>query len=282
MKYTIIADSACDLIDKEIKSAKINFVTVPLIISMNDKNFVDELDLNKEEFYANLKANKQKPTTACPSPEAFASKMREGGDNIICVTISSKLSGTYNSAYLAAAMVKEEQPNKNIFVLDSLGASAGEAVLIYELINLIENSDKDFSQICEEITNIRNNTRTRFLLQDFGNLIKTGRMSKVQAIIATMLNIKLICGDNGAGEIKQVAKCIGIKKALGTIASLATEKLSNNKKTPITISHCQNQEEAEQLKEIFVTAYGAENVEVREMRGLASFYANIKGIVVGF
>jgi len=281
-KYTIIADSSCDLRASDVKSPKVDFDTVPLSIIINNESVVDEETLDTQEFVKSMKTNTSKPATACPSPEAFADKIRNGGDIVFVVTITSKLSGTYNSARLAAEQVASEDPKKKIFVLDTLSASAGATIMIYELVKLIEADKYTFEQLCDKISKIRDNTRVRFVLQDFGNLIKTGRMSKVKAVIASVLNYKLICGDNGEGEIKPVTKTMGMKKAIVALCDCVSDKKDGAKDMPIVISHCHNEEEANILKDQITAKYGFTNIRIIPMRGLACFYANDKGMLLSY
>ena len=280
MKYMIMADSCCELFDEELKSDKFVFSTVPLTIRVGDEEIVDTPDLDIDELLAKMKKNKKAPSTACPSPEDFAEKMRMA-DNVFCVTMSSKVSGTYNSARLAADITMKENPDKKVFVLDSLTASGGEALLVYELKRLIEQSDLSFEQIVERITAVRNKTSIRFVLQDLGNLIKTGRMSKIAGLIAATLLIKPVLGDSDEGEIKSYAKCLGTKKAMAFLVDFPAQKVAEmGVDMPIVISHCKNLEGAESLKKELEAKYNLTNVEVRPMRGLASFYANDKGMFI--
>lgn len=283
MKYTIIADSSCDLKSDYIKSDKVNFATVPLSITMNGEDWFDTEELDTRKLVDAMKINKSKPQTACPSVEAFAEKMREGEDHIICVSITSKLSGTYNAARLAANQVMEEDPAKKIYVLDTLSVSAAAVLMIDKAAELIEGGEHTFDQITHELTKMRENTHLRFLLQDLSNLVKTGRMSKVKGAIASALSIKLICGDNGEGEIKQYAKSIGMKKALPMLAEYPGEKvLTHGKDIPVVITHCYNEEEAKSLKNMLEALHGLTNIKILPMRGLASFYANDKGIIMAY
>jgi DegV family protein with EDD domain len=280
MKNTIIADSGCDLFDKELTGKNFDFFTVPLTIRVGDDEVIDSQDLDIDELLAKMKKNKKAPSTACPSPEDFAEKMRIGGDCFV-VTLSSKVSGTYNSARLAAEMVQQENPGKKIFIVDSHSASAGEALLLYELRKLIEQGDLTFEEIVEKITAARNKTSVRFVLQDLGNLIKTGRMSKVAGFIAATLVIKPVLGDNGEGEIKSIAKCFGMKKAMTVLRDFPAQKVSEmGVDMPVIISHCKNPDAANELKKELESKYGLTNIEVRQMRGLASFYANDQGLLI--
>lgn len=283
MKYTIISDCGCCLKSTYFDSSKFNFFTVPLTIILNDKEIVDVEDLDTKEFVKQMKANKSAPKTACPPPEAFAEKIREANDNVFVVTITSKLSGTYNSARLAAETVRQENSKKKIYVLDSLSASAAIALMIYKLIDLIESEQYTFEEIVKEIEKVRSATRLRFFLQDFGNLLKTGRMSKVKGIIATALNIKLLLGEDGEGEIKQCAKAFGTKRALHVLSDFPAEKVkTEGENMPIVITHCQNEEGASFLKKLLETKFGLTNIKILLQRGLACFYAGDQGILLGY
>lgn len=283
MKYTIIADSSCDLLRADVKSSKLSFATVPLSIIINDKDIIDEETLDTKTLVEAMKTNTSKPKTACPSPEAFAEEMRKGNEHVFCITISSKVSGTYNSARLAAEMIAKEQPDKKVFVLDSLSASAGMALMIDELVKLIESEKHTFEELTEKITKLRSNTRVRFMLQDFGNLVKTGRMSKVKGLIASVLGVKLILGDSGDGEIVQCAKVLGTKRGLSALSEYPKEKVKpENTDFPVVISHCHNEEGASFLKSLVESKFGLKNIKVLLMRGLATFYANEKGLILAY
>lgn len=281
-KYTIIADSSCDLKNADLESEKFDFFTVPLFITINNEDVIDDEGLIVKDFVAKMKANKSAPKTACPSPESFATEMRKG-ENVICLTISSKVSGTYNSAVLAANIVKEESPNKKIFVLDSLSASGGMARILYKLKELIESEKYSFDEVVEQITKYRSGTRVRFLLHDFGNLIKTGRMSKVLGFVFSAIPLKLICGDNGEGEIKKCGQALGTKKGMQVMSEFPKDAVkANGDQTSIVISHCQNEEDASFLKTLLESKFGLKNIKILFMRGLASFYANDKGLLLAY
>lgn len=281
-KYTIIADSGCDLNNADLKSEKIDFYTIPLFITINNEDIIDKEDLAINELVAKMKANKSAPKTACPSPESFAEAMRKG-KNVICLTLSSKVSGTYNSAVLAANIVKEEDPDKNIFVLDSLSASGGMARILYKLKELIESEKYSFNEVTEQITKYRSSTRVRFLLHDFGNLVKTGRMSKVLGLVFSAIPVKLICGDNGEGEIKKCGQALGTKKGIQAMSEFPKDAVKEyGEESPVVISHCQNEEDASLLKALLESKFGLKNIKILIMRGLASFYANDKGLLLAY
>lgn len=279
MKFTIIADSACDLKSNDLVGENFEFVTIPIPIVIDGDLITDDESFDTKELITILKTSKNFKTS-CPPPDAFAQEMRDN-DNIIVVTISSGISGTYNSARLAAEMVKEEFPDKKIFVLDSLSATSGQTLILDMLKSLIE-SNLTFEEVTERITEFRDTVSVRFIVQDLGNLIKTGRMSKLTGKICSILTIRLICGDNGKGEIKVHNKSIGQRRALMELIKMPIDKLKDKKDSPIIITHCQNEEEALLIKEKLMSKYGFNNIRIYAMRGIASLFANEKGLALSY
>lgn len=284
MKYTIIADSSCDLKNANLSCNSVEFVTVPISFTIGEKEYSDDENVDVSTLPALMKANKTAPKTTCPSPEHFAEHMRNAkAKHIICVTLSSKLSGTYNSACIAAEMVRAEQPQKKIFVLDSLTTSAGMAKIIFKLHKLIEEYNLSFEEVTQKITEIRGKTRTRFLLNDLSNFVKSGRMSKVLGIITSVIPIKLICGDNGEGEVKKYKQVLGFKKGMEELANCPGEALSaENINEQIVISHCNNIEGASFLKKLLENKFGLKNIKTLIMRGIATFFANDRGLALAY
>jgi len=250
---------------------------------MGGEEFVDDDNFNTAPFVEKMTASKTGAKSACPSPEAFAEIMRTR-DNIIVITLSSKLSGTHASAMTAAEEIKKEFPNKKIFVLDSLTAAAGMDLLVLKLRDLIESGEYNFDQITVKITEIRSATRTRFLLQDLGNLVRNGRLSKMTVRILNTVKIKLICGEDGKGEIKQYGMSIGTRRGLVAMAEMPGEEAGKSL-TPddqIVINHTFNETDASFLKNLLESKFGFKNIKVLITRGITSLYAADKGIVLAY
>ncbi len=168
-----------------------------------------------------MKASKQAAGSACPSVEEYAEQMRRC-DACIVVTLSGKLSGSYNSARVARDMVLEESPGKQIHILDSESASAGELRLALYLKELID-AGEDFDTVVEKSTRFMESMRTLFVLEDLGNLVKNGRLNKVSGIVASVLSLCPIMSDDGHGEIRMAAKARGMKQALMKLTSLIAQ-----------------------------------------------------------
>jgi len=275
-KYTIISDSSCDLRSNDITEKYIDFQTIPLKYTLDGETFIDDEAGNPREIIDKMKKSKQSPKTACPSPEEFAELIKSTKtEYVFVVTISSKLSGTNDSAKLAVDMVT----GKKVFIIDSLSTSGGLARLIYKLIELI-NAGVEFDQICEQVMPIRDANRVRFVLNDLSNLVKSGRMSKVMGVVTSVLPIKLICGDNGEGEVKKIGTALGFKKGVENLSKFPGEKA--DKDNLVVISHCFNEESAEILKNLITEKHGLTNIKILPMRGITSIIANEKGLAISY
>ena len=124
MSYKIIGDSCLDL-TAELKKDK-RFQTVPLTLQVDDASVVDDENFDQKRFLEMVKMSPNCPRTACPSPEAFKAAYECPEEDVYVITLSSHLSGTYNSALVAKSLYEEEHGPKNILVIDSESASSGE------------------------------------------------------------------------------------------------------------------------------------------------------------
>ncbi|MCL2846725.1 MAG: DegV family protein [Firmicutes bacterium] len=271
MKFTLIVDSCADLKNSDLTTDKLDFFTVPLTLTLGETDYVDEEDLDTRAFTEKMRAAKTL-RSACPSPEAFMDIMRER-DNIIIVTLSSKLSGTHGSAVLAVENIMAEFPDKKVYLLDSLSAAAGMANICMRIAEMVE-SGESYEEIIEKLPALRSGTRVRFLLQDLSNLVKTGRMKKTVGAVLGVTPLKLVCGDNGEGEIKKYGMALGTRKGLAALAKFVDTDT-------VTIAHANNESDANALREM-LEKNGVKNIKILLMRGLSTFYANDKGIVIAF
>ena len=210
----------------EKEHENIVFSSVPFTISVGDENFVDDRNLDVDGMIDSMDACAEASHTACPSPHAWQEKFEQEG-NVIAITISSKLSGSYNSACAAKDMVLEEQPDKKIAVIDSRSAGSELVLLVKKICELIE-SGADFETVVEKAELYSRHTHVVFALSSFNNLVKNGRMSKIVGFVANKLGFWGIGigSEQGTIEIKQ--KIRGSKKALDAISSpRASSRLSS-------------------------------------------------------
>lgn len=278
MNYKIVADSSCDL-TKEMKE-RMDVGLAPLTIHVGDRIFTDDETIKIPELIQAMKQTKLGFRTSCPSPVDFM-KEYEKADNVFVVTLSSQLSGTYNSAMTAKDQMLENVGDKFIHVFDSLSASVAETLVSMKIYELIQ-ANHDRLEIVSKVENYIKEMKTFFILDSLENLIKTGRIGKFAGQVATALNIKPIMGADDEGNIKLVEKIRGSKKAFKRLAEVIGEQGSKLEDKIIAISHCNAIEKAEALKEDIQQKYNFKDIIIIEMAGLSTAYANDGGVIVAF
>lgn len=279
MEYKIICDSCSDL-DENMKNDK-HFTLVPLSLQIGDYQVIDDLDFNQKDFIYRIANSNIGAKTACPSPELFSKAFEAPCENIFVITLSEHLSGTYQSAMVGKDMYEEEHgKNKNIFVLSSKSASAGQYRLLIELQKLCDLG-LSFDEICDKMTKLRDEMKTYFVLENLDTLRKNGRLTGLSAFFATTLNIKPVMGAVD-GKIVKVDQARGVNKALLKMVEIATRECAafKNEKS-IAITHVNNHERAEFVAEAFRKTGKFKDIFITSAMGVATVYAGDGGIVLG-
>ena len=279
MSIQIIVDSCCDT-TPTLRNA-MEFKIAPLTVSAGPSSFLDDGNLPIAALLTAMKSSKEPATSACPSPESYAELMRQS-DKSIVVTLSSKLSGSYNSAVVAKNMVLEDSPEKEIYVLDSRSASAGQLRIALLLRQWIDGG-VEFSELVKKAEAFLTGMKTFFVLEDLSNLVKNGRISRVAGIMGTMLSIRPIMGENGKGEIIQLDKVRGTQNAMNRLVEIVAEHLRKMQTASQTmiISYCNCSQRAMELKEAFLKRCPAlQDVILVPAGGVSTVYANDGGIVL--
>lgn len=278
MEIKLIGDSCFDL-NEELKKIT-NLCISPLKIDVAGKELIDDENLNQKELLGLMKKSNKSPKTSCPSPNDYMEKF-EGKEDVFVVTLSSQLSGSYNSAILAKDMYMEKSKDKFIHVFDSLSASVAQTLIGLKVLEL---SDLDYkrNQIVERVDEYIKDMKTIFLLESLDNLIKAGRINKFVAKIATAFSIKPIMGANDEGDIFLVEKARGSKKALRRLVDIIGEKGERLEEKILGIAHCNCFEKAEILKEEIMERYNFKDIIIVETAGISTVYANDGGIVIAF
>lgn len=203
MKIRIITDSASDLSQKEYE----NVTILPMTVTFSRKEYRDGVDLSHKKFYELLIEEDDLPTTSQVTPYLFKEAFKrsvENGERVIAVTIASRLSGTYQSACIAAA----EYPD-NVTVIDSGSASIGEGILVRRAVELTKQN-LEYSEIIQKLNTEKKEISLIALLDTLEYLKRGGRLSKQTAAIGTMLSIKPVATIDD-GEIKILGKARGSK-----------------------------------------------------------------------
>lgn len=279
MSIQIIIDSCCDVTPALRRAMR--FEVASLTVRVGEQSFRDDETLSVPALLQAMKACKDSATSACPSPEEYASLMRQADQSVV-VTLSSKLSGSYNAAMVARDMVLEEFPEKRIHVFDSESASAGELRVALLLRQYIDGG-MEFDEIVEKTTQFIAGMKTFFVLEDLSNLVKNGRISKVAGLMGTMLSIRPIMGENGHGEIIQLDKVRGTQTAMRRLVEIVAAHTSQFPQNTLTLvlSYCNCPQRAAELKEKLLAASAAlREVILVPTCGISTLYANDGGVVL--
>lgn len=281
MTWNIVSDSSCDLRMASFESECVRFETVPLRIQVGDREFTDNDDLVIPDLLDAMSQEKSASSTACPSPAAFA-RAFEAGDCTVCFTISANLSGTYNSAVMGREMVLEEHPEKKICIIDSKATAGAMVLLIRKAKELMEADETgDFEGICDQLRLYQAALRTCFTLENFDNLIKNGRMRPLVGTLLHSLGIHVIADATPQGTIHVADKARGEAKTYKTITALMKSS-KDCTGAEVVISHCENMAGALKLKQQILEDLPVKSVDVISCRGLTSFYAMEKGLIIGY
>lgn len=276
MSYKIIGDSCLDL-TQELKKDP-DFEVVPLTLQIDDTMVVDDETFDQKAFIRLVKESPNCPKTACPSPEAFKKAYECEQEDVFVITLSSHLSGTYNSAVLGKTLYEEEHGPKHILVLDSESASAGELNLALKIRDLYETG-MDFEQVSAEILKLRDEQKTYFVIDSLEPLRKNGRLTGLQAFFATALNIKPIMGADH-GVIIKLDQARGLSKAYGRMCDIAVKEAGDTTMRRAVIAHCNCPDRAEQVKAELEKRARFQEIVITETAGVATVYAGDGGIVM--
>lgn len=276
--YKIISDTSCDLTKEEIKELGIEYV--PFKISIDGVEYEDDDNLKLEEYLDKMEKTENAIKTACPAPYDYLKIIEENYDkDIYILTITSKLSGSYNSAKIAEQEAREKFKDIKIHVIDTKAASAGNTRIVLKLLDLVK--EKSFEEVVPAIEREVDNSTTMFVLESMKNLIKNGRIKKSAGLVANVLNIRpIMIAKDGEIELYEINR--GIKKSLDKMIKAIGTECKVGTPNLITISYVRNKERAEKIKEKIEELYTGVKVHIRHTNGLSSGYADIGGIVIAF
>ena len=277
MKWKILTDTGSNLREISNLPENIEFDLIPLILHVDKKDYVDTPSIDVADLIESVKASKSS-SSACPAPGAYAEKFA-GAENVICFTISSELSGSYNSAELGKSIALEQNPDANIYIFNTRTAGGEMDLLAKKAVELIQEG-KDFDGVIAGLNAYHKNTHTGYMLKSIQNLVKNGRVSKVVGSVVGLLNIHIIGIRSEEGTIEMSGRARGEKKALKTLLKdIVDNGYSGNK---LEIAHVLNRETAEtfanQVREKFPKA----DITISPTSGLCSFYAEMGGLMVGY
>ena len=216
----LLVDTAADYTLKELEERNISLV--PLTVMINEKSYLDTVELDRNDFYQMLENGADFPKTSQPSPQTYAEIFEDAkakGDEIICITISSALSGTCQSAHLAKNMVDYDK----IYIVDSLSATHGIRIMADYALKLIKEG-LSAAEIADRVENMKSRVRMYAFVDTLEYLCKGGRVSKAAAAIGTIANVKPLITVTTEGTVSVIGKCIGRVKAMNQLLKTIQEK----------------------------------------------------------
>lgn len=274
MKCKIISDSSSNM----LSLSDVEFSSVPLKIMCENTEYTDNCNLNLEEMVNTLRKTSSKTSTSCPNPNDWLEAFGDS-ENIFAITITSALSGSYNSLMQAKQDYLKSHPKANIYTIDSLSAGPEMFLIIEKIRNCILKGDT-FEAICQTLDAYISNTNLLFCLQSLNNLANNGRVSHAAAKIAGILGIRIVGIADEHGELKLLHKCRGEKKSIETI--FHEMKKAGYSGGSVRIAHCFNLNAANELSSLITKQYPDSDVQIHNCTGLCSYYAEYGGLMIGF
>ena len=273
-KIKIVADTSCDLLNLN----NTDFAYAPMKIITDDKEFLDDDKLDVDGMVDFLDRYKGKSKSSCPNTNDWIDAFGDA-DDIFCVTITSALSGSYNSACVAKEIYESDNEGKRVFVIDTLSAGP-EVTLAVEKLEEYIGKKIQYEEICNKITEYIKKTGLVFMLKSLKTFANNGRVSPIVARLVGVAGICIVGKASKQGTLEPMHKCRGEKRSLEMLINdLEKEGFESGK---ISIGHSQNESAALRLKEMILNKFKNVSIEIHNFRGLCSFYAEKGGLLVGF
>lgn len=272
MNIRIITDSASDLTSME----GIDMSYAPMKVCTAEREFTDTDDINVREMVDFLYSYKGHSSSSCPNAEDWLNAFGDA-ENIVCITITGGLSGSYNSALSAKNIYEGDHPDRHVLVVDSFTAGP-EMALMAERVREQALAGKDLEEIEADLKGYK--TELLFALESLRNFANNGRVSKAAAAVAGLLGIRAIGRASDVGTLELLSKTRGEAKTLDGVMSYLKELRCKGGK--IFIDHCFAEETVHKLAFRVKAEYPHAQIVIRPTRGLCSFYVEPGGFLVGF
>lgn len=277
MKIRLVTDSGTDL---PLEFAeKHNIEVVPLNVSFGDEVYADGVDMDHDLFYSKMASTDLLPKTSLPSPQAFlnAFNKSDSEDSILCLTISSALSGTYQSAMIAKEMIK-----RKIEVIDSLHVSMGTGLQVMKAHEFIE-AGLSFEEIKDKLMELRHTMQSFVAIDNLDNVIKGGRISNWKGSIAKIMQIKPILKMAPDGSLKVVENVRGRKKQLKRLVDFIQETGKDISQSSLSILHSKASEaDLSFIEHQIKTLFNPKNIIIGELGPIMGSHGGFGAIAVLF
>ena len=289
MSFAVVTDTAANLQNKHVAENNIHVVPLTYYVDGVEQTCLDTDAFNGDEYYAMIKAGANVTTSQVPPQrfmECFEPLLKEGKD-IICINISAGISGTCNSARIAAGQLLEDYPDRKISVIDTRGASLGEGLVALRAAQL-RDEGKSFEEANAILDEYVENLCQVFTVDDLMQLKKGGRLSNLSAVMGTVLQIKPLLLGNHEGKIVAIAKIRGRKKSIEELAARYEKHVVDPANSVVGIAQAGCRQDAEYLvellnknmppKEIITVEYEPVTGAHVGLGALALFFPSYEGI----
>ncbi len=265
--YTIITDSSCDLPDSLVKELELE--VLPLAFIMDGKtyrNYPDNREMAPKDFYNKQREGSMATTNAVNVGEATDAMeaVLKRGEDVLVLAFSSGLSTTCNSFQIAAGDLAEQYPDRKIFVVDTLCASLGQGMFVYQAARL-RQAGKSIEEVRDWAEQNRLNQCHWFTVNDLFFLKKGGRVSAATAVVGTMLQIKPVMHVDNEGHLIKVDTARGRKASLNALVDKVGELADNPAAQTMFISNSDCQEDAQYVADQIKARYGTEEIIINSI-----------------
>lgn len=260
MGIRIVIDSTSDVTEEIIR--KHNLKMVPLTVNFENESYLDKVELSSKDFFEKLGKSEKLPTTSQVSPGAFAETFSEillEGDQVLGIFLASELSGTYDSARIAKDMIGSD----NIRIMDSKSVCLGAFTLILKAIELVEQN-KDIDEIVDELEKVKDKIVAIAVLDTLKYLEKGGRLSKGQAVVGSILNIKPIL-EIKDGKLTVLEKIRGRNKIVKWVDEWIEKNNYGLSDKTVLLFYAQDRDSIKSIRENFEENYKIKNIIEQEV-----------------
>lgn len=278
MEWKIVVDTACDFREIPNKAENVTYERVPFSLQIEDKVFVDTLDLDIDKMMEEMYASSEPARSACPSPEAYLAAYR-GAKNVIVLTLTGGMSGSYNSAIIGEKMLKEENEDVNIHIIDTLSAG-GENDLYLLKINELIKEGLSFDEVVSEMRKYQENSKLIFVLEKVDNLVKNGRLNKLAAAVVGLLNMRMVGEASDEGTLHLLHKVRGEKKAVSTVVDEMIK--AGYKGGRVVVTHRNNEDICKKIQDKLREKFSNIEFMIVPTSGICSFYGEEGGMLLGY
>lgn len=259
--FVIVTDSSADLPKSYLEEHGI--FTMSLLYTIDGETYNSDDEEAAKTFYDKVRAGSM-PTTSQVNPENAGiaiNKALSVSNNVLCISFSSGLSGTYNSTRIAAEDIMDDNKEANISVVDSLSASMGQGLLVHKAVTMME-SGKTMEETVKWLEDNKKHLVHLFTVSDLFHLYRGGRVKKAAAIVGSIINLKPILNVDDEGNLKNILTVRGRNKSLRTLTDMMEEKMGSFKEQNdiVFISHCDALEDAQEVAEAVKEKFGIENI----------------------